>query len=54
MVKTFGEKPAGELVALYGSTGNFIICVVNGNAAERLGAQVGDVVDVVWSDTKAG
>ncbi len=54
IVKTFGERPAGDLVALYGSTGNFIICVVNGNAAERVGAQVGDVVDVVWGKMEAG
>ena len=40
MVKTFGERPAGELVVLFGSTGNLIISVVNGNAAERLGAKI--------------
>ncbi|MBN1145921.1 MAG: SAM-dependent chlorinase/fluorinase [Anaerolineales bacterium] len=45
LVRTFGERPPGELVALFGSTGNLIICVVNGNAAQRLGAQVGDNVE---------
>jgi len=46
MVHTFGERSPGELVALYGSTGNLIISVVNGNAAQRLGAAVGDLVEV--------
>jgi S-adenosyl-L-methionine hydrolase (adenosine-forming) len=41
MVKTFGERQPGELVALFGSTGNLIVSVVNGSAAARLGVQVG-------------
>jgi S-adenosylmethionine hydrolase len=47
MVNTFGERPVGELVALYGSNGNLIVSVVNGDAAQRLGAQVGDVIEVL-------
>jgi S-adenosylmethionine hydrolase len=47
LVRTFGEKPAGALIALYGSTGNLIVSVVNGNAAEQLRADVGDEVAVV-------
>jgi S-adenosyl-L-methionine hydrolase (adenosine-forming) len=47
MVRTFGERPEGELIALFGSTGNLIISVVNGNAAQRLQAAPGDLVDVV-------
>jgi S-adenosylmethionine hydrolase len=46
LVRTFGERPEGELIALYGSTGNLIVSVVNGSAAERLGAEVGDSVEV--------
>ena len=46
LVKTFGEHRPGELVALYGSTGNLIIAEVNGNAAQRLGVKVGDVIEV--------
>lgn len=46
MVNTFGERAPGTLVALYGSTGNLIVCEVNGSAARRTGAQVGDPVDV--------
>ena len=47
MVKTFGERPEGDLVALYGSTGNLIVSVVNGSAAQRLQAKVGDEVEVI-------
>jgi len=47
MVKTFGERPSGELVALYGSTGSLIFSVVNGSAAQRLEAKVGDPVEVI-------
>jgi S-adenosylmethionine hydrolase len=47
MVNTFGERPVGELIALLGSTGNLAISIVNGNAAERLGAKVGDIVEVL-------
>jgi S-adenosyl-L-methionine hydrolase (adenosine-forming) len=48
MVNTFGERPVGELIAFIGSTGNLGIAVVNGNAAQLLGAKVGDVVEVVY------
>jgi len=46
-VHAFGERPPGELVALYGSSGDLIISVVNGSAAELLGAKVGDAVEVI-------
>ncbi len=46
LVRTFGERPPGELVALFGSTGNLIVSEVNGSAASRLGAQAGDLVEV--------
>ena len=46
LVKTFGERPPGELVALFGSTGNLILSVVNGSAAQKLGARVGDAFTV--------
>ena len=48
MVNTFGERPAGDLVALIGSTGNLGIAVVNGNAVQKLGTKVGDAVEVVY------
>jgi len=46
MVDTFGERPPGSLVALFGSTGNLIVSVVNGSAADQLQARVGDIVEV--------
>jgi S-adenosylmethionine hydrolase len=49
MVDTFGERPIGSLIALYGSTGNLIISQVNGSAATLLGAHVGDIVTVEFS-----
>jgi S-adenosylmethionine hydrolase len=46
MVDTFGERPPGALAALLGSTGNLIVAVVNGSAAQQLGARLGDVIEV--------
>lgn len=46
LFKTFGERHAGELIALFGSTDYLIISKVNGNAAEDLGIRVGSPVDV--------
>jgi len=50
LMRTFGERPPGELIALYGSTGYLIVSEVNGNAAQRLKAQVGDTVEVWVED----
>ncbi|HLO31952.1 MAG TPA: SAM-dependent chlorinase/fluorinase [Anaerolineales bacterium] len=47
MVNTFGERPAGDLIALMGSTGYLGIAVVNSNAAEMLDVKVGDTVEVI-------
>jgi S-adenosyl-L-methionine hydrolase (adenosine-forming) len=46
LVQTFGERAPGEVVALYGSTGNLIISVVNGRAAEQFGIKIGDPLTV--------
>jgi S-adenosylmethionine hydrolase len=46
MVKTFGERPPGTLVALFSSTGDLIVSVVNGSAALELGGKLGDQVMV--------
>jgi S-adenosylmethionine hydrolase len=46
MVNTFGERPVGDLIALLGSTGNLIVSVVNGNAANTLNVKVGDKIIV--------
>lgn len=49
LVETFGSRPVGELAALYGTMHDLIIAVVQGSAAQRLGAKVGDLVEVVVS-----
>lgn len=47
-VNTFGERMPGSLVSLFGSSGNLLVCEVNGQAAQRLGVQVGDAVEVYF------
>ena len=51
MVNTFGERSPGALIALFGSTGNLIVSVVNGSAAEQLHLGLGDQVEVTLSDS---
>lgn len=46
LVGTFGEGQPGDLVALYSSIDYLIVSVVNGNAAERIKARIGDKVEV--------
>jgi len=46
LMLTFGDRPPGELIALFGSSGNLIVAEVNGSAARRLDARVGDGIDV--------
>ena len=41
IVQTYGEAPAGSLVALMGSGGFLELAIVNGNAANKLGIVVG-------------
>jgi S-adenosylmethionine hydrolase len=48
IVTTYGEKPAGTLIALIGSSDRLELAEVNGNAAVRLSASVGDSVVVTW------
>ena len=50
MVNAFGERPVGELIALLSSTGELILSVVNGNAAERLNAKIGDPFEAKMYD----
>jgi hypothetical protein len=47
LVQTFGDRPPGVVVALFGSTGDLIVSIVNGNAGQKLKVTVGDPVDVV-------
>ena len=46
MVNTFGERPVGNLIALYCPHYRLMVSVVNGNAAARLHPQVGDKIVV--------
>lgn len=46
LVNTFGDRPAGSLIALYGTSHDLTISVVNGNAARALNTTVGDIVEV--------
>lgn len=48
-VNTFGERMPGSLISLFGSSDHFLVCEVNGNAAQRLGVQVGDEVEVFFA-----
>jgi S-adenosyl-L-methionine hydrolase (adenosine-forming) len=47
---SYGHRPSGELIVLIDSEYFLEIAVVNGNAAERLEAQVGDVVEVILGE----
>jgi S-adenosylmethionine hydrolase len=47
LVRTFGERDPGALLALYSPTHYLMIAVTNGNAAAELGARVGDPVRVM-------
>lgn len=46
LVNAFGDRPPGSLIALFGSTGNLLVSAVNGSAAQRLNARVGEWVEV--------
>ncbi len=46
MVSTFGDKPTGSFIALYGTSHDLMISVVNGNAAQALNAKLGDAIEV--------
>jgi len=47
LAASYGHKQSGELVALVDSENHIEIAIVNGSAAELLGARVGDVVEVI-------
>ncbi len=48
LVGTYGEGMPLSLVALIGSSGMLELAVVNGNAAQRLGVEVGEEIRVTW------
>lgn len=47
VVKSYGHRKIGELVALVDSEGYLEIAIVNGNAAKKLEAKIGDLVEVI-------
>jgi S-adenosylmethionine hydrolase len=49
LVESYGHRSVGDLVALVDSEDYIEIAVVNGNAAQKLDAQVGDAVDIIFS-----
>jgi S-adenosylmethionine hydrolase len=46
LVNTFGDRPEGTLIALYGTAQDLIISIVNGDAAHSLNISIGDCVEV--------
>lgn len=50
LARTYADRAPGELLALIGSSGYLEIAVRDGNAAQVLGAQVGDAVLVRIND----
>jgi S-adenosylmethionine hydrolase len=48
LVDSYGSRARGDLVALVDSENFVEIAVVNGSAAQLLGARLGDVVDVIF------
>ena len=49
VLQTYGMAAPGSLLALFGSSNRLEIAVNRGNAAERIGAEVGDEVQVTWA-----
>jgi hypothetical protein len=48
ITESYGHKQPGELIALVDSEGYLEIALVNGSAAQKLGANAGDTVEVVY------
>ena len=47
IVNTFGDRPPGELVALFGEVGDLTVSIVNGSAARELHCGIGDPVELL-------
>jgi hypothetical protein len=48
ITQSYGHKQPGDLIALVDSEDYLEIALVNGNAAQKLGANVGDTVEVIY------
>ena len=49
IISSYGHRDTGDLVAVVDSEYYIEIAVVNGSAAKKLGAQVGDIVEVIFN-----
>jgi hypothetical protein len=47
IVKSYGRRPTGDLIALADSGGYLEVAIVNGSAEKKLGVKVGDLVEVI-------
>lgn len=50
LASTFSERPVGTLTFLIDSSGSLAISLANGSAANTLGAQIGDQVEIIIND----
>ena len=50
IIESYGHRRPGDLVAVVDSEYYIEVAVVNGSAARKLGAQVGDLVEVIYQD----
>ena len=50
IVASYGHKQPGDLVAVIDSEDYLEIALVNGSAAQKIGAKVGDRVEVIYQD----
>jgi len=46
--RTYADQPGGTLIALVGSSGRLELALVGGNAARRLGIELGAPVTLAW------
>ena len=49
-MESYGHKQPGDLVAVIDSEDYVEIAVVNGSAAQKLAAKVGDAVEVIYKE----
>lgn len=50
IARCYADRPPGSALALFGSAGRLELAVTNGNAAEQLGAGIGQPVVVSWTE----
>ena len=50
ITESYGHKKPDDLIAVVDSEDYIEIAIVNGDAAQKLAAKVGDVIEVVYKD----